>query len=306
MNFEPSVSFEGIHFTPDELKRVWLVIDIDSPELFQIQSGYEYWSYGNLVDSVSLKYRMSREEYETRLSRIRAVAAEIEASIPASADDYDREFAVYRWLILNNDYERSSGPESTTAQADAALCNGRAQCSGYAAALSLLLRHMGIPCIEVSTIDEQDHQWNKVKINGRWYNCDVTWDDPDGPGAGQQTFEPGQNEYLPYLNVPDRMMTGHTPNMPGFTLPECKDLTDNYAVREGAYIPPGEHAAGIIRTMIINGRQTGKRQYFFLDDSGYELPDVNDISSWVNENFTFVGGRREGQEIPCFWIGLSP
>ena len=58
-------------------------------------------------------------------------------------------------------------------------------CEGYARAFMVLCHHLGIPCVLVdgsakSTLYDtpEDHMWNYVKVEGRWYAVDVTWNDP--------------------------------------------------------------------------------------------------------------------------------
>ena len=41
-----------------------------------------------------------------------------------------------------------------------------------------ILSDLGVPCFKVCG---KDHAWNKVKLDGVWYNVDVTW--MDGGGA---------------------------------------------------------------------------------------------------------------------------
>lgn len=52
-------------------------------------------------------------------------------------------------------------------------------CGGYSYALKFLLDIMGIECTIVSSkrdINGMGHAFNQVKINNKWYYCDVTWD----------------------------------------------------------------------------------------------------------------------------------
>ncbi len=55
-----------------------------------------------------------------------------------------------------------------------AFMKGRGMCMSYALAFQRILQEMQIPCIYVKG---KNHAWNMVKIGGRWYNVDVTWDD---------------------------------------------------------------------------------------------------------------------------------
>lgn len=57
-------------------------------------------------------------------------------------------------------------------------------CQGYAVILNQLLRHSGI--VSYNLFGKADggygwggHAWNAVKINGKWYYADITWDDYD-------------------------------------------------------------------------------------------------------------------------------
>lgn len=62
---------------------------------------------------------------------------------------------------------------------------GYVVCQGYADAYLLLCQKVGLPCVVVigEGADEGDfkgqsnHMWNAVRLNGKWYAVDVTWDD---------------------------------------------------------------------------------------------------------------------------------
>ena len=52
-------------------------------------------------------------------------------------------------------------------------------CAGYADILYNCLREVGIEAYKISGIGGDYHQWNKVKIDGKFYNADLTWDVAD-------------------------------------------------------------------------------------------------------------------------------
>ncbi len=58
------------------------------------------------------------------------------------------------------------------------LTVGKTRCSGYATFAKRLLQEMGINCRYISC-PGINHAWNAVQLDGKWYNMDVTWDDPD-------------------------------------------------------------------------------------------------------------------------------
>lgn len=47
-------------------------------------------------------------------------------------------------------------------------------CSGYAKLFSMLCDKVGL---EAQYLDNDDHAWNRVKVNGKWLYIDCTWDD---------------------------------------------------------------------------------------------------------------------------------
>ena len=64
--------------------------------------------------------------------------------------------------------------------------DGKIVCTGYSSVFQYLMTRAGIPCIEVlgatrsskdAASGETDHAWNKVKIDGQWYNIDICWAD---------------------------------------------------------------------------------------------------------------------------------
>ena len=98
--------------------------------------------------------------------------------------DYEKEWAVYRWLIREVDYDwRQNDPAQTAPRASfepfGALVWGQAVCLGYATTFQLFMDLLGIECITVvgAAFDsEGDHAWNMVKLDGEWYCVDATWD----------------------------------------------------------------------------------------------------------------------------------
>ena len=56
------------------------------------------------------------------------------------------------------------------------LEEGLAVCDGYSKTFSLLCNMENIDCYRVvGTANGGGHAWNKVKVDGEWYMCDITW-----------------------------------------------------------------------------------------------------------------------------------
>ena len=113
-----------------------------------------------------------------------AAQAVHDALVTPDMSEYDQVKAFHDWLVNNTEYDFTFSKSSYDAAGP--LLYGRAVCDGYSKAFDLLCYLSGIDCVRVngeatnSSVGTGSHAWNKVKIDGQWYNIDVTWDDPTG------------------------------------------------------------------------------------------------------------------------------
>lgn len=98
--------------------------------------------------------------------------------------DYEKEWAVYSWLISNVVYDwRHNDPAQvaprTSYRPSGALVYGQAVCLGFATTFQLFMDLLDVECITVlgaAYSSSGDHAWNMVRLNGEWYCVDATWD----------------------------------------------------------------------------------------------------------------------------------
>lgn len=96
--------------------------------------------------------------------------------------EYEKEKALHDMLATQVTYIET--PLSRSAYG--ALVEGKAVCEGYAEALQCLLQRVGIQSIQVygfgvnpQTGGTENHAWNMVRIDGKYYLTDLTWNDQD-------------------------------------------------------------------------------------------------------------------------------
>lgn len=115
--------------------------------------------------------------------------------------DYEKICAACNWIMNKVSYDYTSYNNTKGMSAlekagsyvevrDAHTWNGtfennKVVCEGYVGALHLLLNMADVPCIIISgsnqkNSNEDGHAWNKVFLDGCWYNLDVTWMDGNG------------------------------------------------------------------------------------------------------------------------------
>ena len=101
-----------------------------------------------------------------------------------STDDYEKVRAIYDYVYQNVCYDKvhqNKDNQHLKTTAYAALHYGTAVCQGYSVLMYRLLKESGVDARVITgtgTFEGQDelHAWNLVKIDGRYYNLDVTWD----------------------------------------------------------------------------------------------------------------------------------
>lgn len=89
--------------------------------------------------------------------------------------DYDKIKKIHDFIIENASYDTDTKKYSAYDN----LMNKRSTCQGYMSAAYKMFTEAGIPCrIITGTGNKDSHGWNIVKLDGKWYNIDCTWDDP--------------------------------------------------------------------------------------------------------------------------------
>ncbi len=108
----------------------------------------------------------------------------INSIISDDMSELEKEQAVYKWLCENCEYDYRHYEIPNAAPRESyepygAIVNGSAVCLGYATAFQLFMDVLDIECLTVvgaAFSSREDHAWNMVKIDGKWYCVDATWD----------------------------------------------------------------------------------------------------------------------------------
>lgn len=135
--------------------------------------GGRYGDGHNCKMEVIISYSYPKNETDIYLKKMKELAASLKKDT-----DYKSVKAVHDYLIKNYEYDHSMVNRSDYD----GYMTGKMVCQGYCTAAFYLLSEMGIPARVVlgSSEDYQkdtDHAWNVVRVDGKWYNMDVTWDD---------------------------------------------------------------------------------------------------------------------------------
>lgn len=141
--------------------------------------------------------------------------------------EYEMALYLHDWLLNQLEYDNSLKWSS----AESALTRGVGTCQAYESAYSKLLTAVGI--INSETRDTYDgHTWNAVKLDGKWYQVDCTWDDTS------DIFYGDLDQRHLYFCITDELMAiahkGHAKiyTADGYAT-RSTSLKDNYFVHNG-------------------------------------------------------------------------
>lgn len=110
------------------------------------------------------------------LSEVRRVVQAFKANfIKKGMSEYEKVLTAYQYLRATCGYAWRGWQYNGANTAWGALVYGEAQCSGFARAMKALCDGIGINCYYVhanSSSANPSHQWNEVRVNGKWYIVD--------------------------------------------------------------------------------------------------------------------------------------
>ena len=99
---------------------------------------------------------------------------------------------VHDYVINNSKYDSEKSDKSISKYASniayGPLVEGYGLCGGYTDSMAIFLDYYDIPNYKIIS---ENHIWNAVYLDGKWYHLDLTWDDPvtaDGTEVLEYTF----------------------------------------------------------------------------------------------------------------------
>ena len=161
--------FEIDYYDSDVLE---VVKDIAEKDDYLIRSlrRLEYERVGDKA-TVKVTYLTTKEQEEyinKELTRI------VKSLITNNMSDYDKIKTINKYLVDRYEYDKSLLSNNVYS----ALTTGKTICQGYAMTAYKMLNLAGIENkIIIGYLNEVSHGWNLVKLNGKWYQLDVTNND---------------------------------------------------------------------------------------------------------------------------------
>ncbi len=190
--------------------------------------------------------------------------------VSVGATDHEKLLALHDKLIdiCRYDYDaaNSSDPDDIgfAGSSYGCLVEHKAICEGYAQAFSLAARKMGYECGMVcGTAKNEKHAWNYVKIDGKYYWLDVTWDE-----NATETATGYAPKHKFFLLDDSHLMKGRTVEEDVPFVPHCDSMDENYYVKNGLFLE--SYSFEKVNEIMNAHADEGGADMMFADKESYE------------------------------------
>lgn len=273
----------------------------DHPEVFWVIGNYTVQNNFHDGNYLVLYSKYSAGEINDMFDEINKAVVPILSAIPDGASELTRETVIHDALVdsVTYDFEAAEAEDSSHEAFNiyGALVRKKAVCSGYAVSVKMLMNLVGIECrTAVGMSKNSGHMWNQVKIDGDWYNLDVTWDD----SVTESDIQYGRYNYF---NITDeRLAVNHrtgenysemkceytedevyvTTEWYNFDLEECTATKCNYYEMNALHLSVlNDDAAQALTGKFIASAQERKELFYVIFDDSI---DSESAEGWMSKN----------------------
>lgn len=195
------VNLSSYQMTLSQMERIYFALEADYPMLFWIDDTVGYYMDTNKRFVVSWYIMVEPDYYRSSVRKSASQSIQkgmlpflekVDNAKANGADAMELELLIHDMIIHEVDYAYNSSNKPETAafaHSVVGVLDGNSStdvvCEGYAKTFQLLATYAGLESIYAvgmsgTGFNRGGHAWNLVKIDGSWYNVDLTWDDANG------------------------------------------------------------------------------------------------------------------------------
>ena len=214
-------------YNHDQIMNIYNSLLNDCPELFYLPAVVRIQGINSFFEkkiSIYAEPIYSPQEIKLYKKELVRVQKEIDKLVNNCQSDFEKEKVICSYIVENCVYEADNHFNMNAARA---LIDKKGQCSGISRAAKYLFDYVGIECILVMGTgfngnEYENHAWNIVKIDGDYYQLDITF---------MLSFYSGKiaGSKLAYFNYSDdQMLKNHQWDNKFY--PKCyKEMNKDYA-----------------------------------------------------------------------------
>lgn len=268
-------SVDDIVITVDDMNTVLSAYRYDNPQHFWLDKfRMNVYTSDQTVYNLMITYLTEVNTAEAKGAfKAAAEAFIVDAGVTEGMSDYHTALLLYDAVTEHITYTSDT---YNAHDAYGALIQGMAVCEGYAEMYQYLLYLCGISSHEVvGTASGEGHAWNLVKLDGKYYMADPTWDD--------QSYSSHS-----YFNVTtaELLDEGRTFAELGYDIPVCTDTEASY-YNYHFYNMNNFKVEPSLENAITQLKYRGEARFHYVGDGEYTY---DDFSEWVIANHGKIAG----------------
>ncbi len=275
--------------TGDDVLTLYNIWCRNNPQYYFLLSGCSTMSRNGqtyIAPMAYLRFADGAERWDTTqmlFDKVKSMASEVSGE----ADDYSKLVKAHDLICKNVVYNTAGadnialGDFEFTQSCYSTFTMGTTVCAGYAAGYAMLCNYCDV---ETAVVVSDTHAWNLVRLGGRYYNVDTTWD--DGKKINYNYFL--KSDYSVRSGNPDHQPRSGMIDFASFTpragsdsssssSPACPDMPGAAAAAPVISVERGTQCDYITLTSTTEGAKI----YFSLDG--------NDPSTGNTKAFLYTG-----------------
>lgn len=250
-------------YSLEEWTKIYGLVYMQEPRLFYMNAKLKVGKLFYLTKDAEAINEMQKS--------IDAVADKLVEEANGKSTTFEKLKVFHDYLALNSTFELKDEITNYNATIYNAFGSGEPQgniqCAGYAKAIQYLCDKAGITCMVVTgeTDKGQSHAWNVVDVDGKWYNLDVTWDDPilSTPNYKNVRYNfflvpDAKIHNISHMHVSEKKLSNGS-YVKYFTPPACTSEDQNYFVKNGLVYSDFDSADKALRAEIEKAAKDGTR-----------------------------------------------
>lgn len=284
----------------DVYSKIYCILEKQECEFFYIDSTYYT---AEKIRNAQVVFRENADSVESKIAELENAVKNVVANAPDG--DYEKALYIHDYIAEVCRYNLG-GELKYSPTVYGCLVEGQANCEGYAKAFCYLATRMGLKCVLITgkTDNGENHAWNQVRIDGEWYNLDVTWDDMDVSEGVRKVYFLCNDEDFGKTHIAEN----------NYFMPfECTATENNYYIKNGLFAVSNSEADAIIRREVASGKHSIELK--FSDSQAYsgfkrEYVDGQKMFDVILESGYIADGQmsvtlRETEEEYCITLDFS-
>ena len=190
------IDMKPYKITMEQLNSVIFNLHYEKPELYWVlrNQAFEVNKETGLLETYVQHYEGRNGQPLDRSEELEQEWEIVKNKTDKCKTDLEKAIVVHDHLCETISYSENHY-EITAHDIEGAILEKRAVCEGYSLAYKYYMNRLGIPCNVIEGVAGASHAWNQIKINGKWYLVDVTWDDSRDNSTKHQYFLSSENTF---------------------------------------------------------------------------------------------------------------